>query len=248
MDTKERFLYTVQFLDRLGGLRTASYREDFGYQERSLPRTEGIEPVGILDRVYVVDRFSSDIRNEKGTVLVDVGCHSGIRFTVEFARQRPNIKVVGIEASFSPENFSGDVNFGSRKFRTKVEVLRYLTQLHNGIGNLEFEETYFDSQYPLSTRYDGGQKVLTGFRCPGIVGADLVQQAVRVGINFVLSTPINLPELRNRNGKEIEEKNGRKYGYSFPISEYAKQFQIDPQFLHRLIKAPHRRQKKGGVR
>ncbi len=246
MNTRERFFYTVHFLDRFGGLRTGSYREDFGYQERSLPRTDGLEPEGVLDREYVVDRFSPEIRDEPSTVLVDVGCHSGIRFTADFAREKPKIAVVGIDVSFSPENFNNDANLGYRTFRTREEVLRYLKDLHAAVGNLRLEEARFEPRYPLSAHYNGGQRILTGFRSPGIVGADLVQQAAATGVDIVLSTPINLPELVDRSGKDLEAgKNGRRYPYKFPLSDYAKKFGIDTQLLHKLINAPHTRRKEG---
>lgn len=249
LSNKDKFFYTLQFLDRYGGLLPSHYREDFGYREGfKFPDTGELEPEGILDHGYVIDRFGQEIIDDEGTVVVDVGCHSGIRFTSEFARLKPRANIIGVEISFDPSNFNNDLMLGERIFRSKQEVMNYLAELHRDLYNMKLEEACFDSRYPINNKYNSGQRVLTGFRIPGIVGSDLIEKGIEADVDLLLSTPINLAELKDENGNYLDDKNPRmrRFGYNFPISEYAKNFPINIRLLHRIMKAPVKRRKYGG--
>ncbi len=249
LSTKDMFFYTAQLLNRFAGLFPGDCREDFGYRGgQSSPNTSGLEPQGTLDHGYVVDRFGQEIIDDGRTVVVDVACHSGNRFTSDFAKLKPKATIYGIEISFGPENFNGDEAVGGRQFKSREEVLSYLGGLYKHLGNLILEEACFDLRYPLGLKYNGGQRVLTGFRIPGIVGSDLIEQAVDVGVDLLLTVPMNLAEIKDKRGEYLDDKDPRfrRFGYNFPISEHARRFCLNDRMLHRAIKAPVKRVKDGG--
>lgn len=165
------------------------------------------EPAALINKQEVVPFFSEQIADVWSTVLVDVGCFSGKNFTIDFARQNPNIDVLGLDI-FSPEMFNKDVSIPYNEFLADAQVRNYLQRgLPKDIKNVEFMIAHFDENFELENLYSSGQKILTGFKTPGKLGVDLLVQAGRNRVDLLVNTPSNLPEMGESD---------------FPISEHGK--------------------------